>query len=149
MIHHHFGSKEQLFTAAIALPIDPAQVLGPVHASPTEDLGENLLRAVTGLWESEHKPAILAAFRSAISGDGSQLIQSFLLDVVLRDIIPRVDTPTGTGLIRAELVASQMAGLLVTRYVLGLEPLASLSVDALVPLVAPNLQRYLTGELPI
>ena len=50
---------------------------------------------------------------------------------------------------RAELVASQMAGLLVTRYVLGLEPLASLSVDALVPLVAPNLQRYLTGELPI
>lgn len=149
MIHHHFGSKEQLFTAAIALPIDPVKVLGPVHASPTVNLGENLLRAVIGLWESEHQPAILAAFRSAVSGDGSQLIQSFLLDVVLRDIIPRVDTPPGTGLIRAELVASQMAGLLVTRYVLGLEPLASLSVDALVPLVAPNLQRYLTGELPI
>ncbi len=41
MIHHHFGSKEQLFAAAIALPIDPVQVLGPVHTSPTEHLGES------------------------------------------------------------------------------------------------------------
>jgi hypothetical protein len=47
------------------------------------------------------------------------------------------------------LVASQIAGLLVTRYIFELEPLKSLSVDALVPLVAPNLQRYLTGKLPI
>lgn len=149
LIHHYFGSKEQLFTAAIALPLDPRIVLAPVQASTNEQLGASLLTAVIGVWESEHRDAILAAFRSAISGDGSQLIQSFLLNIVLRDIIPRVDTPPGSGLLRAELVASQIAGLLMTRYILELDPLKSLSVDALIPLVAPNLQRYLTGELPI
>ncbi|MDI9917961.1 TetR family transcriptional regulator [Rhodococcus sp. IEGM 1379] len=149
LIHHYFGSKEQLFTAAIALPLDPRIVLAPVRASTNEQLGSTLLTAVIGVWESEHREAILAAFRSAISGDGSQLIQSFLLNIVLRDIIPRVDSPPGSGLLRAELVASQIAGLLMTRYILELDPLKSLSVDALIPLVAPNLQRYLTGELPI
>ncbi|MCJ0904185.1 TetR family transcriptional regulator [Rhodococcus sp. ARC_M6] len=149
LIHHYFGSKEQLFTAAIALPLDPRIVLAPVQASTNEQLGATLLTAVIGVWESEHRDAVLAAFRSAISGDGSQLIQSFLLNIVLRDIIPRVDTPPGSGLLRAELVASQIAGLLMTRYILELDPLKSLSVDALIPLVAPNLQRYLTGELPI
>ncbi|NMM88742.1 TetR family transcriptional regulator [Rhodococcus sp. SRB_17] len=149
LIHHYFGSKEQLFTAAIALPLDPKIVLAPVQASTNENLGATLLTAVLGVWESEHRDAILAAFRSAISGDGSQLIQSFLLNIVLRDIIPRVDSPPGSGLLRAELVASQIAGLLMTRYILELDPLKSLSVDALVPLVAPNLQRYLTGEIPI
>ncbi|MGG7103934.1 TetR family transcriptional regulator [Rhodococcus sp. 24CO] len=149
LIHHYFGSKEQLFTAAIALPLDPKKVLAPVHSSTSDRLGTSLLTAVLGVWESEHQAAILAAFRSAISGEGTRLIQSFLLNIVLRDIIPRVDSPAGTGIIRAELVASQIAGLLVTRYILELEPLKSLSVDALVPLVAPNLQRYLTGELPI
>ena len=149
LIHHYFGSKEQLFTAAIDLPLDPKSVLTPVHSSTDDQLGISLLTAVLGVWESEHQDAILAAFRSAITGDGTRLIQSFLLNIVLRDIIPRVDTPAGTGLLRAELVASQIAGLLVTRYILELEPLKSLSVDALVPLVAPNLQRYLTGKLPI
>ncbi|MCE4263797.1 TetR family transcriptional regulator [Rhodococcus sp. ACPA4] len=149
LIHHYFGSKEQLFTAAIALPLDPKKVLAPVHSSTSDQLGTSLLTAVLGVWESEHQAAILAAFRSAISGEGTRLIQSFLLNIVLRDIIPRVDSPAGTGIIRAELVASQIAGLLITRYILELEPLKSLSVDALVPLVAPNLQRYLTGELPI
>lgn len=149
LIHHYFGSKEQLFTAAIALPLDPKKVLAPVHSSTSDQLGTSLLTAVLGVWESEHQAAILAAFRSAISGEGTRLIQSFLLNIVLRDIIPRVDSPAGTGIIRAELVASQIAGLLVTRYILEIEPLKSLSADALVPLVAPNLQRYLTGELPI
>ena len=54
MIHHHFGSKEQLFTAAIALPMDPCRYLGPVHASPSET-GENLLEPSSGVWESEHQ----------------------------------------------------------------------------------------------
>ncbi|MGC0364263.1 AcrR family transcriptional regulator [Rhodococcus sp. 27YEA15] len=149
MINHYFGSKEQLFAAAVSLPVDPTEVLRPVHAAPDDQLGAALLTAVIGLWESEHQPAILAAFRSVIAGDDVQLIQTFLLDIVLRGVIERVDSPTGTGLVRAELVASQMAGLLLTRYVLELEPLRSASVDALVQLVAPNLQHYLTGELPI
>lgn len=148
MIHHYFGSKEHLFAQAVSLPIDPTEVLAPVHDCPIDQLGAALVTTVVGLWDSEHQPSILAAFRSAIAGDGAPLIQTFLLDIVLRDIIPRIDAPSGSGLLRAELVASQMAGLLMTRYVLELQPLKSLSAEALAPLVGPTLQRYLTGELP-
>jgi hypothetical protein len=47
-----------------------------------------------------------------------------------------------------QLVVSQMAGLVVTRYLLALEPLASMSGDDVVAWVAPTLQRYLDGPLP-
>jgi hypothetical protein len=46
------------------------------------------------------------------------------------------------------LVASQMLGLILTRYVVALEPIASMSVDRVVATYAPVLQRYLFGPLP-
>jgi tetracycline repressor-like protein len=36
----------------------------------------------------------------------------------------------------------------MARYVVRIEPLASMPVERLVALYAPTLQRYLTGELP-
>lgn len=147
LIHHYFGTKQQLFAASIELPVDPAVVIGPIRNASTEDIGVNLATAVLTVWESPHRAAVIAAFRSAMAGDKVELIRSFLLEVVLREIIPRVDQPPGTGLLRVQLVAAQMSGLLVTRYVLELEPLASLPVEELVPIIAPTLQRYLTGDL--
>lgn len=84
-----------------------------------------------------------------MAGNEPTLLRTFLLEVVLRDLGPRVDEPPGAGMLRMKLVASQMAGVLVTRYVLEFEPLASLPVDDLLAIVAPTLQRYLTGELPV
>lgn len=48
---------------------------------------------------------------------------------------------------RAELVATQMAGVMLVRYILALEPLASLPPGQLVEIIAPTLQRYLTGGI--
>ncbi|MBC2638404.1 MULTISPECIES: TetR/AcrR family transcriptional regulator [unclassified Rhodococcus (in: high G+C Gram-positive bacteria)] len=149
LVHHYFGTKRQLFLASVDIPVDPTQVIAPVLAGPTDEIGRHLARAVLSVWESPHRPAVVAAFRSAMSGDEPTLIRTFLLEVVLRDLGPRVDEPPGTGMLRMQLVASQMAGVLVTRYVLEFEPLASLPVDDLVTIVAPTLQRYLTGDLPV
>ena len=46
-----------------------------------------------------------------------------------------------TSAVRLELVGSQLIGLAMIRYVLKVEPIASLSVDELVPLMAPPLRR--------
>jgi hypothetical protein len=59
-----------------------------------------------------------------------------------------VDNPPGSGIIRAEFVASQVAGVLMARYILELQPFASLPAEQIAETIAPNLQRYLTGELP-
>lgn len=50
--------------------------------------------------------------------------------------------------LRVSLVASQIVGVVMVRHILEAEPLASLSDDQLVDLIAPTLQRYLTGPLP-
>ncbi len=148
LVHHYFGTKRALFLAAIAIPIDPKIVLADVVDAPIGELGERFLRAVLGVWESPHREGLLAAFRSAISGESVGLVRSFLTEVVLTEIGHRVDTPVGTAPVRAALVASQVAGLLISRYLLELAPLATLDPEVVVSLVAPTLQRYLTGELP-
>lgn len=147
LVHHYFGTKRALFLAAIAIPTDPQAVLAGVTDAPAEELGERFLRAVLGVWESPQREGLLAAFRSAVAGESVGLVRSFLTEVVLDEIGHRVDDPVGSAPLRAALVASQMAGLMTTRYVLELEPLATLPPDRVVALVAPTLQRYLTGDL--
>lgn len=148
LVHHYFGTKRALFLAAIAIPADPKVVLAGVVDGPVDELGERFLRAVLGVWESPHRGALLAAYRAALSGDSVGVVRSFLTDIVLDEIGHRVDAPAGSAPIRTALVASQLAGLLISRYLLELDPLATLDTDEVVALLAPTLQRYLTGALP-
>ena len=92
--------------------------------------------------------AFLATLRSRLAGDGVGLIRSFLQDVISVEIGARVDEPPGSGQIRVQFVASQLVGVVMARYILELEPFASLPVEQIAATIAPNLQRYLTGELP-
>ncbi len=48
--------------------------------------------------------------------------------------------------LRATLCGSQIVGLVMLRYVVKVEPVASAGHDELVAWIAPTLQRYLTGE---
>ncbi len=147
LVHHYFGTKMELFTASIALPVDPREVLAPVYETPVADLGHALASALIGIWESPHRDAAVAMFRAQISGGESGLIRTFLLEVALEPLLGRIDQPEGTGRLRAELVATQMAGVMLVRYILALEPLASLPPGQLVEIIAPTLQRYLTGGI--
>lgn len=147
LIHHYFGTKQQLLVAAIELPMDPTSIFGSFKGVPVDELGEALARTVIGVWDSPHRPAVIAAVRSALTGGRERLLRSFLLEVALRDVVPRIDSPPGTGELRAALVASQMAGLFITRHLLGIKALGELSTDEATRLVAPTLQSYLTGPL--
>lgn len=148
LVHHYFGTKRDLFVAAVALPVDPATVLEPIRTADTSDLGRTLVSTILGVWDSDHGEAVVAAFRSMIASGDTSLISTFLMQIALRDTAARVDMPEGSGLERVNLVASQMTGLLLTRHILKLEPIASMPADRLVASVAPTLQRYLTGPLP-
>jgi len=69
-------------------------------------------------------------------------------------VLQMVLGPVGVGLgidrpeLRMPLVASQLIGLVMTRYVVRMEPVASMPADLVVATYAPTIQRYLTGELP-
>jgi len=100
------------------------------------------------LWDSELGESLIATVRSLLAGSEVSLLRSFLQEVIVAEVGPRVDKPAGTGRIRVQLVASQLVGLIMARYIIGLEPFASLSPEQIAKTIGPNLQRYLTGDLP-
>ena len=148
LVHHYYGTKEKLFAAAVRIPIDPMDVIGPLREVPVEELGYTLPFVLLPLYDSELGAGIIATLRSVVAGSEVNLFRTFLQDVIAAEIGPRVDNPPGTGIIRIQFVASQLVGVIMARYILELEPFKSLPVEQIARTIAPNLQRYLTGDLP-
>jgi AcrR family transcriptional regulator len=148
LVHHYFGTKQQLFAAAIHLPIDPMTVLIPMRETPVEELGFRLPSVLLPIWDSELGAGLIATLRSLLAGPDVSLARSFLQEIVTAEVAPRVDNPPGTGMIRAQFFASQLMGVVMARYIVQVEPFASLPAEQIVATIGPNLQRYLTGDLP-
>lgn len=148
LVHHYFGTKQQLFAAAIRIPIDPMEVLRPMRETPVEELGLRLPSVLLPIWDSELGAGLIATLRSLLTGADVDLVRSFLQEVVVAEVGSRVDTPPGTGVMRAQFVASQLMGVVMARYIVQIEPFASLPAEQIARTIAPNLQRYLTGDLP-
>lgn len=148
LVHHYFGTKTQLFAAAIHIPIDPMTVIGRLKEVPVEQIGHALPSILLPLWDSEIGKGFVATLRSILAGNDVALVRSFLQEVIIGEIGPRVDNPPGSSRVRIQFVASQLVGVAMARYILELDPFASLPVDQIVETIAPTLQRYLTGELP-
>ena len=148
LVHHYFGTKQQLFAAAIRIPIDPMTVLVPMREVPIEELGFKLPSVLLPIWDSELGAGLIATLRSLLAGPDVSLARSFLQEIVTAELAPRVDNPPGTGMIRAQFFASQLMGVVMARYIVRVEPFASLPPEQIVATIGPNLQRYLTGDLP-
>jgi AcrR family transcriptional regulator len=148
LVHHYFGTKTQLFAAAIEIPIDPMSIIGPLKEVPVDQLGRALPSLLLPLWDSELGKGFIATLRSILAGSDVSMVRSFLQDLIATEVGGRVDDPPGSGRVRVQFVASQLVGIVMARYILELEPFKSLPVEQIVDTVAPNLQRYLTGELP-
>ncbi|GAA2647458.1 MULTISPECIES: TetR/AcrR family transcriptional regulator [Streptomyces] len=146
LVHHYFGSKDDLFAAAIEVSIEPALVVPAIIGEGPEGIGERLARYFLGVWENPvTRVPLLAVIRSALTHEAAAKV---LRQLVLRRLLERVaadlDVPDPT--FRAELAASHMVGIAILRYVVQVEPLASADPEKIVALVAPTLQRYLTEE---
>lgn len=148
LVHHYFGTKQQLFAAAIHIPIDPMDVLGPLRETPVDQIGYTLPSILLPIWDSELGKGFLATLRSMLAGSDVSLIRSFLQEVIAVEVGQRVDNPPGSGPIRVQFVASQLVGVVMARYILELDPFKSLPVEQIAETIGPSLQRYLTGDLP-
>jgi AcrR family transcriptional regulator len=140
---YYFGSKADLFAAALELPVSPVAALAGVLAASDrrDDLAERLLTTLVAVWDAATGGPLAALLRSATSQE--ELLRAF----IEREILPLLRTAVeGEGAeLRAAGAASQVVGLVMLRYVLRVEPLASAEPAAVVALVAPALQRYVTG----
>ncbi|MEU9744632.1 TetR family transcriptional regulator [Streptomyces niveus] len=144
LVHHYFGTKEEVFGAAIEVSFEPALVIPTLLTGGTDGIGERLARYFIGVWENPVSRApLLAIVRSALTNDAAAaMLRKFVLRRLLERIAVELDVPDPT--LRAELAASHMIGIALLRYVIKAEPLASVETEEIVRLVAPTLQRYLT-----
>ena len=147
LVHHYFGTKTDLFGAAMELPFDPAAVVPALLEPGIDGLGERIVRFFLGVWaQPVPRARIQAVLRSALTEEaGAALLRDFVTTEVLGRVAAALGTPDAE--LRAALVGSQLVGLGVLRYIVRVEPLASADTDAVVAAVAPTIQRYLTGDL--
>lgn len=147
LVHHYFGTKEQLFAAAVQLPFAPGEVLAePLGAEPA-DIGEAIVRAALVAWEDPAtQEAAMGLLRAAASNErAAAMLRGFVEASIIRPISRRIGAPDAP--LRAALAASQVVGLALARYLVRVEPLASADAEDLVRRVGPTIQRYLTGEV--
>jgi len=148
LVHHYFGTKEQLFMEAVQVPIDPRDFVPEILSGDHGDIGVRLVRVFLRVWDSPASAAAAALMRSAMNNDWTlRLLREFLVTQILRRLVNHLGHEPTEGALRASLVASQMAGLAMVRYIVRVEPLASAPPDVVVAAIAPTVQRYLTGDI--
>lgn len=148
LVLHYFGSKAALFTEALAFPFEAGEVVERIVLGPRAQLGRRLALFFLSIWDDparrEHMMGMLRA--ATTSRDAADLLREGLGERVLRPVGERLGPD---GPLRMSLCAAHLVGLGITRYIVHLEPLASLEPDAVAELVAPALQRYMTGRLQL
>lgn len=115
---------------------------------PTEDLAIRLLRRFLLLCEHPRtRQRMLQMVRQSTRlGPGAPRLYGWINRAVLNPRFQPLVERRAMSAMKAELVASQLIGLAMTRYVLKIEPLASASVDDVVRMAAPAIAAALQGE---
>ncbi|BBJ41961.1 TetR family transcriptional regulator [Streptomyces antimycoticus] len=144
LVHHYFGTKEQVFEAAIELIFAPAMAAPDAVHGSREGAGERMARFMFGIWENPvSRLPLLAVMRSALTNETAAVVLRGMIErrVLLR-MAGELDVPNPE--FRAQLAAGHLIGIAMLRYVIRMEPMASAEVDDIVAMVGPTLQRYLT-----
>lgn len=140
LVHHYFGSKEELFAAAMEFPISPELIIAQV-AGPRSGMGERLARTFLRIWgDPELGPQFVGILRSAATSEqGASLLREF----VSANLMAQASANLGVSSLSLNLAAGQMVGVAMLRYVLRIEPVASAGEEDLVAALGPVIQHYL------
>ncbi|MFJ9945829.1 TetR/AcrR family transcriptional regulator [Streptomyces erythrochromogenes] len=141
MVMRYFGSKEQLFDAALAVDLR----LPDLGAMPAGELPAALVRHFVERWEGDPADdALLVLLRSAVTNEQAA---DRMREVFAAQVAPALAAALGPerAARAAGLVSAQLLGLALTRYLLRLPAVTAPSPDDLVAGLAPALAATLAG----
>ncbi|MFE7119691.1 TetR family transcriptional regulator [Streptomyces sp. NPDC057654] len=147
LVHHYFGTKEQVFAAAVEVAFAPAlSASDTLLAGGPDGVGERLARFILGMYENPAtRDPLLAIVRSAVTNEtAATVLRNLVTSKLMIRIASELDVPDPE--LRSELATAQIVGTVLLRYVIKAEPLASADVEKVIVMVAPAVQRHLTGE---
>ncbi len=137
MVMRYFGNKDQLFAAAADIDL----AIPDLSGVDRDDVGAGLVAHFMNRWERDEVLIVLLR-SSATNADAAQRMRTMFASQLLAAVakINPVEPER-----RAGLIATQMLGLALCRYVLTLPPVVSMSRDETVAWLGPTVQRYLTA----
>lgn len=141
LVYHYFGSKQRLLDAATDAPPELVESVRHVWQSAPEELGRNLVTNLVRLWADDRvRPGMLATLMAAAHEPTAQAKLKTIVETILMGPAAPDDHERRA---KAALVASQMLGLAMTRYVWRIEPITSMTDAQIIDYIAPTIQRYL------
>lgn len=145
LVHHYFDSKDELFIEAMAIPVDPRQIAARILDGPRDEIGRRMATVFLGIWESpEGQQRMKAIFRSVVTSDEvARIMREGITQMIIEPVSRALDVPDAH--LRVSLVATQLIGAAIARYLVALEPVASVDLATLIDRLAPVLQLHLTG----
>ncbi|TDW88202.1 MULTISPECIES: TetR family transcriptional regulator [Kribbella] len=145
LVHHYFDSKDELFIEAMAIPVDPRRIAAQIIDGPLDEIGRRIATEFLGVWESpDGQQRMKALFRSVVTSDEvARMMREGITQMIIQPVSQVLDVPDAQ--LRVGLVATQLVGTAIVRYLVGLEPIASIDVETLIDRLAPVLQLHLTG----
>ena len=149
LVHHYFGSKDKLLVAALKLPVNPREVVTELLAGDVETIGERLLRRVLSVWGADWAAGgtMIGLMRASMTHEeAARMMREFFTREIIGRLAAALNVPQPR--LRVGLVASQLMGLAMARFIIRMEPIASADPETLIACYGPTMQRYLTGELP-
>lgn len=142
MVIRYFGDKRKLFEAASEIDL---RLPGPGDVAQYESAGMALVDHFLKRWEEDD--VLMVLLRSAVTDtDAASRIQELFARQVLPMIQKLTNEPAKKAVIRASLVASQILGLALCRYVLKLPPILTIDRDELIRKVGANINAYIFDE---
>lgn len=146
LVHHYFGTKSDLFAAALTMPATPSRAVDDALDGPREELGERCIRAFLTVWDAVDGAPMAGLLRSAATNDAAA---AMLREYAQVELMPRIRAAVAgpERELRASLLLGHLIGIGMARHILRIEPLASAEAADVVRTAAPILQRYLDGPL--
>jgi AcrR family transcriptional regulator len=149
MVLYLFGSKADLFRESLRLVLDPDVLVAALRGGPADeaDIGTRLVRTYLKMWETPDTATSMRAMLQAATSntDAHDAFRAFVQSYVLTAVSGELGGGEQARL-RAMLAASQLVGTAMVRYIIEVPPLATLSTDEVVRLIAPTVTRYLTVD---
>ena len=142
MVTYYFESKQRLFRECLDLPVDPAKQILSLLLEGQEGAGERIVRTALGLYEEQLTKDTMLALVNALMTDAStsQRFRTYIRQDVMAEVGASLGMTTELAE-EIEFAIATMFGVVAMRYLVRLEPLASMPQERLVRELAPIVQH--------